>query len=138
MQNSPRPVPRADINVTPLGDVCLVLLIIFLVVTPLLNHRDSVKLPEGSAPSSIEEPEQKIFLSVSWPDRTTWFGESWLPEPEMLAKLKELHARSVGQRLVVVADRRLAYADVRGILRTAREAGFGGVELAATKERPSD
>jgi biopolymer transport protein ExbD len=126
MRDSSRPAPRAEINVTPLVDVCLVLLIIFLVVTPLLHPRDSVKLPSGSGPKTLDESDQKVFLSVSWPDRTTWFEESWLPEAQMFAKLREVHARSAGRRLVVVADRRLAYSDVRGLLRIAREAGFPG------------
>lgn len=127
--------PRAEINVTPLVDVCLVLLIIFLVVTPLLNHHATVELPATGKPERIDAPAEKVLLSMSWPDRAMWFRESWLPEREMLEKLKELHQRSESKRLVVIADRRLTYGDVRGLIRLAAGAGFPGLELAATRER---
>ena len=130
------PSARADINVTPLVDVCLVLLIIFLVVTPLL-HDHGVQPPSTPKPGSVETPEQKVTLTISWPDRVTWYGESWLHDREMLAKLTEIRAREGSKRLVVVADRRLAYGDVRGLLRVARAAGFPGVELAARQDRES-
>ena len=136
MERSEKPSerPSADINVTPLVDVCLVLLIIFLVVTPLLNHHATVQLPSGTKPAAIVAPEQKVLLSVSWPDRAMWYRESWLREREMLDKLKDLHARSDAKRLVVIADRRLAYGDVRSLLRLVESAGFPGAELAATRE----
>jgi biopolymer transport protein ExbD len=126
--------PRADINVTPLVDGCLVLLIIFLVVTPLLNHH-GIELPAGETPGEKTKDEDAVTISVSWPDRITWYGESWLPEKEMLGRLSELHKRNASKRLIVVADHRLAYGDLRGLLRTANLAGFPGVELAATRER---
>jgi biopolymer transport protein TolR len=130
----PRQGPRADINVTPLVDVCLVLLIIFMVVTPLLKRHATVELPLTPSPGRIEASEEKLLLAMSWPDRAMWYRESWLLEREMLDKLKELRARSESKRLVVIADRRLSYGDVRGLMRLANRAGFPGLELAATKD----
>jgi biopolymer transport protein ExbD len=93
-----------------------------------------VQLPSGRGPSAIDAPQEKVLLSVSYPDHALWYRESWLPEREMLDKLKELHARAESKKLVVLADRRLSYGDVRGLLRIANRAGFPGVELAATKD----
>ena len=132
-RDEPAERPQAAINVTPLVDVCLVLLIIFLVVTPLLGNH-GVELPQGNRPEKIDAPQEKVTLSISYPDKSMWYRESWLPEREMLDKLKELRARSKDKRLVVIADKRLAYGDVRGLLRLANAAGFPGVELAARKE----
>ena len=135
MQDSSRPAPRADINVTPLVDVCLVLLIIFLVVTPLLGNH--VELPSGPQPDAKSEEDAKVTVAVTWPDHAAWLGGRWLPDREMLDALTELHARNGTKKLVVVADKRLAYGDLRGVLRTAHLAGFPGVELAATREVPA-
>ena len=126
--------PQAAINVTPLVDVCLVLLIIFLVVTPLMDHHAVVQLPEANRPGRIEAAPEKVVLSVSYPDKAMWYRESWLPEREMLDALRELHARAESKKLVVIADKRLSYGDVRGLLRLVRRAGFEGAEIAARRE----
>lgn len=126
--------PKSEINVTPLVDVCLVLLIIFMVVTPMLNHRADINLPQTAKPGALPKPEAQIVLAMKWPDRTTWYGESWLPPKELLNRLRELHARATDKEVVLVADARLSYYDVKGLMRLIREAGFGGVNLVAARE----
>lgn len=127
---------RSEINVTPLVDVCLVLLILFMVVTPMLNHRAEITLPQGTRPGILPDPKNQIKLALKWPDETVWYEESWLPGPRLLAKLKELKGRTSGaQEVVLVADARLSYSAVRDVMALVRGAGFEGLSLAATREK---
>ncbi|MEO7917915.1 MAG: biopolymer transporter ExbD [Thermoanaerobaculia bacterium] len=120
--------PRSEINVTPLVDVCLVLLIIFMVVSPMLKQQ----LPEAPEPAAIAKKEDRIELEVR-EDRSVWFEKSLLTDDALLVLLRELHKQSVKQ-IVLLADSRLAYRDVRGVMEAARTAGFTNLTLAATKE----
>lgn len=123
--------PQSGINVTPLVDVCLVLLIIFMVVAPMLDRNAVVRLPEARAPQPLVEERGPVLAMRK--DGTLWYGQSWLPPREMLAKLKEVRARRGTAPLVLYADAGLTFADVRRTLRLVEEAGFPGVSLAAKK-----
>jgi biopolymer transport protein TolR len=125
--------PRSEINVTPLVDVCLVLLIIFMVVAPMLDRHAEVKVPEARNPARLEDGPARIVLAMH-SDGTTWYRQSWLPPREMLGKLRELHEREGGKEIVLLADTRLSFADVRRTMRIVQEAGFSGVNLAAKRE----
>lgn len=125
---------RGEINVTPLVDVCLVLLILFLVVTPMLRRHADVSLPKVADPARIPKLEEKITLAVKYPDAATWYENSWLPAAELFEKLKELRGRQADAEILVLADERLSYRDVREAMRVVREAGFRGVELGAARE----
>jgi len=122
---------KGDINVTPLVDVCLVLLIIFMVVTPMLDHH----LPEAPEPLTLPKQEDRIQLEMR-EDLSVWFEKSSFTPAALLVKLKELKSqpKSVKQ-VVLVADSRLTYREVRGVMELVRTAGFSGLCLAATKEK---
>jgi biopolymer transport protein ExbD len=128
----PRERPRGDINVTPLVDVCLVLLIIFMVVTPMLDPHADVALPKTAAPEKLPREPERLTVAVK-EDGTTWLENRWLPSAELSARLAEIHARSAGKEIVVVADRELSFRDVRRVLGIVRAAGFPGVGLAASR-----
>jgi biopolymer transport protein ExbD len=119
---------RSEINVTPLVDVCLVLLIIFMVVTPMLGD-SSAELPETGAPSRLGEPRDQLTLVIE-KDGSLLLEEKRVLAPELERRLGELHSRALARPLVVKADRRLRYALVRGVLRDAQGAGFTGAGLA--------
>jgi biopolymer transport protein ExbD len=128
---------RAEINVTPLVDVCLVLLIIFLVVTPLI-HADDVELPEAPFPRPwpAEPARSRVTLSYGPPIAISVDDD---PGPLSQAAFEELlraiRARHVRHDIVLRADRRLSYGEVKRALRTIQTAGFPAVGLVA--ERPS-
>ncbi len=65
---------RAGINVTPLVDVCLVLLIIFMVVTPLINEGVQVTLPEAASPAPFPDREDELVISIRR-DRSVWLND---------------------------------------------------------------
>jgi biopolymer transport protein TolR len=124
---------RSDINVTPLVDVCLVLLIIFMVVTPLLTNA-KVRLPETRTPDMLPEREGQLTVSIQ-ADGNLSIGQRKVAEAELGAALAEIHARSPEREVVVKGDRRLAYDQVRQVLRRVNAAGFAKAGLATEKRK---
>ena len=132
---NPTHAVRAEISATPLVDVCLVLLVICMIVTPMLNRSpNGVRLPETPQPAPLGEPEERVEVAVRADGTTLWKGRS-ISAVELLDVLREARVRSGEKPVAVVADRELSMAAVRAVMRFAREAGYPGLELAATKER---
>jgi biopolymer transport protein ExbD len=126
---------RAEINVTPLVDVCLVLLIIFMLVTPLLTP--PVELPATPEPEAFaaEAPRTKITVAAGPPVRVTVDDDRTpLSDPALEALLAALHAQGPGREIVLRADRRLPYGEVKRVLKAIQGAGFKNVGLAAEKK----
>jgi biopolymer transport protein TolR len=122
---------RSEINVTPLVDVCLVLLIIFMVVTPLLRGIE-VDLPKTAHPLAM--PEVPGQLSIFLTDAGEVFVGPELVAPERLhAVLAAAHASAALHRVVVDGDQRVPYARMVKLLTAVREAGFDRVGLAAQR-----
>jgi biopolymer transport protein TolR len=115
-----------EINVTPLVDVMLVLLIIFMVTAPLIQQGVEVKLPEARA-KAIEAEEQKLVLSLR-SDRSVWLGAgddaARIPFAQLEEKLKA-NARAMKDReLYLMADRGLPYGFVVEVMATVQRAGI--------------
>jgi len=126
---------RAEINVTPLVDVCLVLLIIFMVVTPLLNQ---VELPQAPEPAAwpVEPARTRITLAVGPPVAISVDDDPGpLSEAAFEELMRALHAQQPARQILLRADRRLAYGEVKRILRIVQAVGFASVGLVA--ERPT-
>ena len=75
---------KSDINVTPLVDVCLVLLIIFMVVTPMLQKGKPVMLPQTERPDKKPESDKELLISVQ-ADKTIFIDTKWYPDKEFAA-----------------------------------------------------
>ena len=127
---------RAEINVTPLVDVCLVLLIIFMVVTPVLVR--SVDLPDAPSPIPrlLAGPPSRITLAYGPPMEVSVDDDpAALSPPALEALLRALHAQAPRREILFRADRRIPYGEVRRVLQAIREAGFPDVALIAEKTR---
>jgi biopolymer transport protein TolR len=115
-----------EINVTPLVDVMLVLLIIFMVTAPLIQQGVEVKLPEARA-RAIDAEEQKLVLSLR-SDRSIWLGAgddaARIPFAQLEEKLRA-NARAMKEKeLYLMADRALPYGFVVEVMATVQRAGI--------------
>jgi biopolymer transport protein TolR len=128
---------QSDINVTPLVDVCLVLLIIFMVVTPLLQKGVSVVIPEADNPDKKPESSKQKLISVQYstPPKYYMDGPNPLSKPEFQKALDELYQRNPSAELVIKADQRLKYGDVKEVFKMTKDAGFQDVGLIANKKQ---
>ncbi len=124
---------QSDINVTPLVDVVLVLLIIFMVVTPLLSKGVDVQLPEIAEPQKIEENSKQVNVAIRMAG-DIYVGSEPLPEQAVKSKLDEIHTQDPEKYVVLKADKRVKYKEVRKLMRTINEAGFPGVGLITLKQ----
>jgi len=129
---------KSDINVTPLVDVCLVLLIIFMVVVPMLATGIEVDLPQTSNPEQMPEGERQLNISIKH-DGAVFVNANWVPSEQLKARLAEIHATPGGaeKQVVIKGDRRLKYREVRSLMQQVNEAGFTGVGLVAEKGKPN-
>jgi biopolymer transport protein TolR len=124
-----------EINVTPLVDVVLVLLIIFMVIAPQLEAGDRVELP---ALANVDEKAKldAFTLTVTASGRFM-FEKEHIDEATLHATLAGAHQREPKKRMVLKADRGLSYEQVRRLFAEAREIGFTGVALMVDeKQKP--
>ena len=131
---------RSDINVTPLVDVVLVLLIIFMVVTPMLQKGKRVDLPKARNVASRkakglgEAPPEPLVLAV------TKEGEYFLDKkkieatPEAIAaRIEQARHDQPGRPILVKGDKAVKFGQVRTLLKALETAGVGGASLAAAE-----
>lgn len=127
---------QSDINVTPLVDVCLVLLIIFMVVTPLLQKGIAVQLPTTDNPDKKPENASQKLVTVGWATPPAYYLEAeQLSKDNLQKRLEELYQRSPNAEIIIKADQRLKYGAVKEVMRLAKEAGFQNVGLIADKKQ---
>jgi biopolymer transport protein TolR len=130
-----RPVQEyhTAINITPLVDVMLILLVIFLLVAPVLNQGIELKLPEASTASA--EPEQGLRIALGAEGEILFDGKPILPQA-LDDELRRRAHRSPDLPVLLEADHRLGYGHVLDVLDRARLAGLTRVSLA-TQPRES-
>jgi biopolymer transport protein ExbD len=128
----------SDINVTPLVDVCLVLLIIFMVVTPMLQKGVPVNLPVTEDPEKTPDTEKQLQISVKV-DGSVYLGPQVVRKDQVEASLKEIYERTPDREIAVKGDRLVKYGDVVDVLKACRDVGFNDVGLISQpRKRPGE
>jgi len=111
----------ADINVTPLVDVMLVLLIIFMVTAPMLSMGIDVNLPRVKA-KSLDLAEEKLILSVN-ENKEIFLNKTRMPLQDLNAKLAAIFAERVDREIFLRADKNVPYGFVVEVMSEVRKAG---------------
>ena len=122
--------PKAEINVTPLVDVVLVLLIIFMVITPMLQRGKSVELPKAKEISKATpgEKDNSIILSVT-PDKKVYLDNDQVDEKTLEDRLRLEIAKDPSRKVLLKGDHSLNVAEVRKVMDIARKAAAKSVAL---------
>jgi biopolymer transport protein TolR len=131
-----RPV-MAEINVTPMVDVMLVLLIIFMVSAPLLTVGVPLDLPQTRAKPVNQDKEP---LTVSVTGKGVYLQNTEIPVEELIPKLKaiaEARGGTAEERIFVRADKAVEYGTVMKVMGRLSEAGFTRVALVTELEQGS-
>jgi len=122
-----------DINVTPLVDVMLVLLIIFMVTAPLIQSGVKVDLPRASA-QQMEHQEEKLVLTITR-DRRVYLGNTEIPGADLEKKLATNARIQKDKELYLHADRSLPYGQVVEIMAIARRAGVESLGMITDPDK---
>ena len=129
---------RSEINVTPLVDVVLVLLIIFMVVTPMLSRGVKVDLPETVHHDKTQDTGQQILVSIS-ADKKVYLESTPLEEEQVSGAVKQLleerQRTGKGTDIHVRGDKTLTYGDVKVVLEQLHQAGANSVALATDEPK---
>ena len=127
----------SDINVTPMADVMLVLLIIFMITTPLLQSGITVNLPKAKNPLDAPEADSKdaVVLAINRAGEL-YLAKRRIGEAELVDfLLKKYSGGEINRTIFLKADTALAYGRVVQIVNSCRGAGVERIGLMAEKER---
>jgi biopolymer transport protein ExbD len=122
--------PVSDINVTPMVDVMLVLLIIFMVITPMLSKGVSVDMYKADNPIAMQaaDKDDAILVAITREGRT-YLGTNALNPDELPAKVKDLLINRLDRTVYIKADSRVRYDRVVEVVDNLRAAGVDQVGL---------
>lgn len=124
--------PMSEINVTPMVDVMLVLLIIFMVAAPLLTVGVPIELPQSQG-KQLESNKEPLTISVSGTG-DVFIGETKVPLAEIAEKLKAISKNGVDEQIFVRGDKGISYGTVMQVMGRISAGGFKKVSLVTEVE----
>jgi biopolymer transport protein ExbD len=123
---------KSDINVTPLVDVVLVLLIIFMVITPMLQRGKAVTLPDAKLVSELKAGGDPIILSVTR-DGKSFIEKEEVKRADLPTALEQAMAKTPGAPIMFKGDRDVDYKVIREVILEVTKTHVMGVSLAASQ-----
>jgi biopolymer transport protein ExbD len=129
-----RYAPLAEINVTPMVDVMLVLLVIFMITAPLLSVGVPLDLPKSRA-AQLSEPKKPVIVSINR-EGEVFIGDERISTEEIEGRLATLAAEDPNRIVYVRSDRTNTYERLMDMLGLVNHAGFSKVSLIAEAARP--
>jgi biopolymer transport protein ExbD/biopolymer transport protein TolR len=140
MQKKKAAPPVSDINVTPMVDVMLVLLIIFMVITPMLSKGQSVELVKTHNPIAMQaaDKEDAVLVAVTRDGRVFLSpGNNQVTVDELAPKVRDLLTNKLDKTVYIKADARAQYSKVEDVVDNLRAAGVDEVGLL-TEQIPAN
>jgi biopolymer transport protein TolR len=126
----------SDINVTPMVDVMLVLLIIFMVITPMLQHGVSVDMAKVNNPEQMPDADKEDALLVSvMRNGDVFFGTDKISVDNLTSKVKDRLANKADKRVYVKADARAHFGNVVQVVDGVRAAGVDDLGLLTDQRK---
>ena len=122
--------PMAEINTTPLVDVMLVLLVVFIITTPLLTQQVRVDLPQAAS-STAQPPARQIRLAIDARGQHYWDGQP-VSRDELGPRFAAAVSREPNVELALQADKALRYDSVAQALATAQRSGISRIGFVTT------
>ena len=119
--------PISEINVTPMVDVMLVLLIVFMVAAPLLTVGVPVNLPQAGA-ESLTGDDEPLAITIQ-PDGKIFVQDTLIEAEALIPRLRAIVGEGYDQRIYVRGDKNAAYGIVAGVMARINKAGFARVAL---------
>ena len=136
MEKKKAPHVVNDINVTPMVDVMLVLLIIFMVVTPMLQKGVSVDMAKVNNPTPMEDADKEDALLVSITrDGHVYFGSDTISVDALTTKVKDRLANKPDKRVYVKSDMRARFGEVVQVVDAVRAAGVDDLGLLTDQRK---
>jgi biopolymer transport protein ExbD len=127
---------NSDINVTPMVDVMLVLLIIFMVITPMLQKGTSVNMVKTDNPTAMPDADKEDALPVSIThDGKLYFGSDQVSAEKLTDLVKDKLANRTDKRVFVKADARAQYGVVTDVVDNVRSAGVDELGLLTEQRK---
>jgi biopolymer transport protein ExbD len=139
MEKKKAPPPVADINVTPMVDVMLVLLIIFMVITPMLTKGVSVDLVKTKNPIAMQAEDKEDAVVISVTRNGSVFlspGNFKLTADQLPERVRDLLTNKIDKTVYIRADARARYETVEDVVDNLRAAGTS--EIGLITEEPHD
>ena len=122
--------PVSDINVTPMADVMLVLLIIFMVVTPMLQKGISVDMAKAENPRKMQDADKEDAVVVAITrDGKMYLGSDTITLDQITPQVKDMIATKLDKTVYIKSDSRAKYGDVVGAIDNVRAAGVDSLGL---------
>jgi len=127
--------PRSDINITPLIDVLLVLIVIFMVITPTNQKGFETNIPQPAPPKDERERPETLILSL---DRmgAIRLNQEILEHSVLFARLQDVFRTRADRTLFVQADQEVLFNEVAQLIDTAKGAGADRIGLMSTRIPP--
>ncbi len=118
----------AEINVTPMVDVMLVLLVIFMITAPLLSAGVAVDLPKAKAKAVSQQDDKPIEISMTGKGEI-YMGDTRVSPERLAGMLQAIAAETTDRRVYIKADQKLDWGKIAGVMATVQTSGFTKILL---------
>ena len=126
-----------EINVTPMVDVMLVLLIVFMITSPMLVSQINVRLPDADSSLQTESKDDPIEISVT-KDRKVYILNTLVPLPQLQKKLIAISHANFEAKILVSGDSKANYGDIIAVIDKIKLSGFSKIGLITGTSQNKD